>query len=136
MGPLLEEVVANFDSRGFPGVVGVLLERSAQDAHLLVLDVEVEGFKDAFEELLLSVFVHVDDCPPVVGDFVEALDLGQVGEGQDILLEAAAAEAHAAVQELVADSTVSRDAGLDLLHVCLVLLAKDGDAVDGTHPLG
>ena len=128
--------MADLDSGGLPRIVSVLLKGSTENAYLFVFDVEVQGFKDPLEEFLLSVLVHINDCLPVVGDFIQTLHLGKVSKRQDSFLEATASKPHATVQKLIANPAIARDASLDFLNISFVLLAEYRDAVDGAYPLG
>lgn len=135
LSPFFEEVVADFDSWGLPGIVSILFKCSSQDTNLFAFDVKVQGFKDPLKEFFLPVLVHIDHCLPVVGDLIETFHLCEVSQRQDILLEAAASEPHTTIQEFIADSAIARNTSFDLLYIGLVLFAKDRDAVDGAYPL-
>src|SRR5262249_11686758 len=72
---------------------------------------------------------------PVHGDLAEPAALGQVGEVQDVLLEARAAEADPGTQELRADAGVHADGRGHLDDVSTGPLAEGRQAVDGADAL-
>ena len=124
-------------SRGrLAGVAGVGLEGEAEKRNLLV----GEGIEHLLEEArnyaLLLIFVHLDDAHPVFGGSMKAEGLAKIDEVQDVLLEAAAAEAGPGLQELGADALVSADDPGDFVHVGASGFAEAGDGVDGRDALG
>lgn len=62
---------------------------------------------DARGEAALLVVVHQHDLVPVVRDLPEPEGLADVHQVQDVLLEAAATEPHASLQELVANTRIA-----------------------------
>ena len=86
--------------------------------------------QDNFEESLLPVLIHLDDLVPILGDFVQSLTLRQVDQCQQVLPEAASAETHTTIDELVSDSGVSTDTPLDFSNISSNFFYHKGNAVD------
>ena len=121
--------------RGLAGVAGVGLEREAEERDLPVGEGVEHLAEEAGDDALLLVLVHPDDARPVLRGGVEAEALAEVDEVEDVLLEAAAAEAGPGLEELRADAPVRADDASDLVHVRPRRLAEAGDCVDGRDPL-
>ncbi|TKW51028.1 hypothetical protein CTA1_9768 [Colletotrichum tanaceti] len=136
VGHLVGQLGDDVDGDAVARVVGILLEGEAEDGHLFAAQVAVEGAVDLLGEALALVLVDVEDAHPVVGDGVEVEGARHVGEVEDVLLEARAAEADAGVEELLAQAAVGADALADLLDVGAQFLAEGADAVDAADALG
>lgn len=136
VGLFHEEVADDVDGGGLAGVVGVFFEGEAEDGDFFAGDGVEEGLDDLAGEAGLLPVVHLDDLVPVGGDFGEAEVFAEVGEVEDVFLEAGAAEADGGFEEFGADAGVGADGAGDLVDVGAGAFAEGGDGVDGGDALG
>ncbi len=160
-GALVEQVLADELGRRLASVAGVRLEGEAEDGDALVGDGAEEALGDAQGEAPLLVVVQQDDLlkknskenisslvlfrfqattttsylVPVVGHLGQLQVLAEVDQIEDVLLEAAAAEADARLQKAPPDATVRADGVRHLVHVGPGRLANGRDGVDGADAL-
>ena len=131
-----EKIAADIDRGGFAGVVGILLKGETEDRDFLARYRVKELAHDAARETALLPIVHRDDLRPVGGDIGQAEALAKIGEIEDILLEARAAEADGRLEEFRADAAVLADGVGDLVDIGTGRLAERRDGVDGGNALG
>lgn len=136
LGSFGEKVAADGDGGCLTGVVGVLLEGETKDADMLAVDGVEEVADDAAAESCLLPVVDLDHALPVGGDLGEAEVLAEVGEVQDVLLEAGTAVADGGLEELRSDAGVLADGAGDLVDVGTGGLAECGDGIDRGDALG
>ncbi len=130
LGVLLQQLPADGQGGRFARVAGVGLEGRAKDGDALVGDGVEHGRHHLGDKARLLVVVHLDHLLPVPGCLVQAIVLAQVGEIENVLLEARAAKADAGPQEAEADAAVGADGVGHLRHVGAGPLAQVGDSVD------
>jgi hypothetical protein len=123
----LLEAADQRDRRGVAHVVGLRLEREAEEGDRLAADV-ADRLLHFDDHPFFDVVVHAEDRFDDLE--VVAVALGDVGDGGGVLREAGAAEAGAGLEELRTDARVEADAAGDVLHVGAELLTEDGDLVD------
>jgi hypothetical protein len=128
-GALVEQKLANVNGGGLARVARVLLEREAKHGDALAVERVEEPRRDEIGEAFLLVVVDANHLVPVLGHLLEVQTLAQVDQVVDVLLEAAAAEAHARLEELVADARVGSDRARHLLNVRSARLAYRRDRV-------
>ena len=114
--------------RDIPGgrlarIAGIRLEREAEHRDLLVRKRVEHRLEEPRNDALLLVVVHLDDARPVFRRGVEPESLAEIDEVQDVLLEAAAAETGARLEELWADSPVGAHNASNLVDVGACRLA-------------
>lgn len=73
--------MTNHNGRGLSWIIRILFEGCPQNADLLIFDGVVQGLENSLEELLLTIFIQINDCPPVFSNFLKPLELGQVNQG-------------------------------------------------------
>lgn len=132
---LVQQVLDDGGRGRLAHVARVLLEGEAEDADLLVGDRVEHAADHGRGEARLLVLVHGHDAAPVLGDLGQVEALGEVHEVQNVLLEARAAEADRAVEELGADAVVGAHGARDLVHVGARGLADGRDGVDARDAL-
>ena len=136
LGPLGKEVTADGDRRGLAGVIGVLLEGESKDADVLAVNGIEEVTDDAAAEAGLLPVVDLDDALPVGGHLGKTEVLAEVGEVENVLLEAGAAVADGCLEELGTDAGVLANGAGYLVDIGSGRLAECGDGVDGGDALG
>ena len=94
---------------GVADVVGVRLERGAEDGDVLVVDGAAEGGDGEVDGAVASAEVDRVDLAEEGDGFALAEFFGAGAERADVLREAAAAEADAGAEELAADAGVVAD---------------------------
>lgn len=135
-GVFLVEETADAPGGGFARVAGVGLEGKAKDGDFLVGEGVEEGLKQARDDALLLVFVHVDDAHPVLGLGSESEGFAEVDEVEDVFFEATSAKAGSGFEEFCADAAVGSDDAGDLFDVGSRGFAEAGDGIDGGDALG
>ncbi|KAJ8533423.1 hypothetical protein ON010_g13832 [Phytophthora cinnamomi] len=135
VGLLLQQVLDNRGGGGLAHIARVLLEGEAENTDLLVGHRVEHAADHGRGEAGLLVLVHGHDVAPVVGHLGQVEALGQVHQVQDVLLEARAAEAHRAIEELAADAVVGAHGARHFMDVSARGLAHGRDGVDARDAL-
>ena len=135
-GALVEQVLAHVDGGRLARIAGVLLEGEAEHGEALAVERVEEALDDAVGEALLLIVVDAQHLQPVVGALGELERLAHIDQVVDVLLEAAAAEAHARLQELGANARVGAYGLRHLLDVGAARLANGRYRVDARYALG
>ena len=136
LGPFGEKVAADGDGGCLAGVVGVLLEGKSQNADVLAVDGVEEVADDAAAKACLLPVVDLHHALPVGGDLGKAEMLAEIGEVQDVFLEAGSTVADGGLEELRSDARVLADGAGDLVDIRPGGLAECGDGIDRGDALG
>lgn len=125
----------DLDRRRLASIAGVLLERISQDRDLLTDEGAVQISHDSLDEAVALVLVDGEDLCPVLGHLIEVKRLSEIDKGEDIFLEAGAAEAEPSFQEFWAQTHIKANGLGELINIGTGLLANRTNAVDRANPL-
>lgn len=127
---LLQNIVANFNSRGLSRVVCIFFKSCSENSKDFVFEIEIQRFEDSQEEIFLSILIHLDNRIPVISNLIQSLYLSKINKSQYILLKTTSSKSNTTIQKLITDPSISRDTLLDLFDISLILLANNGNAIN------